>query len=49
MRRHIVHTRPSRWAIASRNLPYDRDARFSLYAHAGIPDYWVLDLENRLD
>jgi len=33
--------------VAQSSLPYDREVKSSLYARAGIPDYWVLDLENR--
>jgi Uma2 family endonuclease len=33
--------------VAQSSLPYDREVKSSLYARAGIPDYWVLDIENR--
>ncbi len=33
--------------VAQSSLPYDREVKSSLYARAGIPDYWVLDLDHR--
>lgn len=33
--------------IANSSLAYDTGDKASLYAAAGIPDYWVVDLENR--
>ena len=33
--------------IADTSLRYDRTEKASLYARAGIPEYWVLDLDSR--
>lgn len=33
--------------IAQSSLQYDREVKSSLYAKAGIPEYWIIDLENR--
>ncbi len=33
--------------VASTSLDYDRVIKASLYAAAGIPEYWVLDLKDR--
>jgi len=33
--------------VAESSLAYDRSIKASLYASAGIPDYWVLNLINR--
>jgi Uma2 family endonuclease len=33
--------------VAESSLPVDRDRKGSLYARAGLPDYWVLNLVNR--
>jgi Uma2 family endonuclease len=33
--------------VAESSLPVDRDQKGSLYARAGLPDYWVLNLVNR--
>jgi Uma2 family endonuclease len=33
--------------IAQTSLLYDREVKSSLYAKAGIPEYWLIDLENR--
>jgi Uma2 family endonuclease len=33
--------------VAQSSLPYDRTVKTSLYAKAGIPEYWILDLEHR--
>jgi Uma2 family endonuclease len=44
-------THPSRPAltveVAESSLPIDRERKGSLYARAGLPDYWVLNLVNR--
>jgi Uma2 family endonuclease len=34
--------------VAESSLPVDRDRKGSLYARAGLPDYWVLNLVNRV-
>lgn len=34
--------------IADSTLATDRDVKLPMYAWAGIPEYWVLDLSNRL-
>jgi Uma2 family endonuclease len=31
--------------VADTSLPYDRDVKIPLYARAGIPEVWVVDLE----
>jgi Uma2 family endonuclease len=38
------------WAIeiADTTLRKDRDRKASIYARAGIPEYWVLDIKNRI-
>jgi len=33
--------------VAQSSLSYDRAVKTSLYAKAGIPEYWILDLEHR--
>jgi Uma2 family endonuclease len=33
--------------VAHSSLPYDRTVKTSLYAKAGIPEYWIVDLEHR--
>lgn len=33
--------------IAQTSLQYDREVKSSLYAKASIPEYWIVDLENR--
>ena len=33
--------------IADRSLEYDRDCKGSLYARAGIPDYWIVNLPDK--
>ncbi|MGE0128509.1 MAG: Uma2 family endonuclease [Blastocatellales bacterium] len=33
--------------VADSSLPYDRNHKASLYAKAGIPDYWILNLPDR--
>jgi Uma2 family endonuclease len=33
--------------VAASSLAMDRSIKADLYARAGIPDYWVLDIENR--
>ena len=33
--------------VAQSSLPYDRTVKTSLYAKAGIPEYWIVDLEHR--
>lgn len=33
--------------IAQTSLQYDREVKSSLYAKAGIPECWIVDLENR--
>ena len=33
--------------VAHSSLPYDRTVKSSLYAKAGIPEYWIVDLEHR--
>jgi Uma2 family endonuclease len=33
--------------VADSSLSYDRNRKGSLYAKAGIPDYWILNLQDR--
>jgi len=33
--------------VAETSLEYDRTIKASLYARAGVPDYWILNLVNR--
>jgi Uma2 family endonuclease len=33
--------------VAQSSLPYDRTVKTSLYAKAGIPEYWIINLEHR--
>jgi Uma2 family endonuclease len=33
--------------VAHSSLPYDRTVKTSLYAKAGIPEYWIVDIEHR--
>jgi Uma2 family endonuclease len=33
--------------VADSSLSYDRSRKVSLYAKAGIPDYWILNLQDR--
>jgi Uma2 family endonuclease len=33
--------------VADSSLSYDRNRKASLYAKAGIPDYWILNLQDR--
>jgi Uma2 family endonuclease len=33
--------------VADSTLAYDRDVKAPLYARAGIPEYWLVDLEQR--
>jgi Uma2 family endonuclease len=33
--------------VADRSLPYDRTEKLSLYARAGIPEYWLVDIQER--
>ena len=33
--------------VADSTLAYDRDVKAQLYALAGIPEYWLFDLESR--
>jgi len=33
--------------VADTSLAYDRDVKLPLYARHGIPEVWILDLENR--
>lgn len=33
--------------IADTSLKADRETRGSLYAHAGIPEYWIVNLRER--
>jgi Uma2 family endonuclease len=33
--------------VAKTSLAYDRGKKASLYATMGVPDYWILDLDNR--
>src|SRR5215468_2290997 len=33
--------------VADSSLSYDRSRKASLYAKAGIPDYWILNLQDR--
>ena len=33
--------------VADTTLPMDRSAKAALYARAGIPEYWILDMKNR--
>jgi len=34
--------------VAESSLAFDRDYKGSLYARAGVPDYWVLNLADRV-
>ncbi|MCG8448108.1 MAG: Uma2 family endonuclease [Pirellulales bacterium] len=34
--------------VSLTTIEYDKNIKPSLYARMGVPDYWVLDLENRL-
>jgi len=34
--------------VAVSSLGFDRERKGSLYARAGLPDYWLLDLETRV-
>ena len=34
--------------VADRTLPYDRDVKGSLYARAGVPEYWLVNLAEAL-
>lgn len=52
--RDFVRSQPSTAAlvieVASSSLEYDRTSKASLYAEAGIQDYWIVDLiERRLE
>ncbi len=46
-----LHAHPTRAVLviefAQSSLQYDREVKSSLYAKAGIPEYWIIDLENR--
>ena len=46
------HAHPRRPAlvveVADSSLSFDRDAKGSLYARAGIPDYWIVDVIGRV-
>lgn len=33
--------------VAERSLPYDRTEKLALYARAGIPEYWLVDVQRR--
>ena len=33
--------------VADTSLAYDRDVKLPLYARHGIPEVWIVDLENR--
>ena len=33
--------------IADSSLPYDRTEKASLYAKAGVPDYWIVNIKDR--
>lgn len=34
--------------VADSTLPFDRGTKASLYARSGIPEYWILDLQDRV-
>ncbi len=34
--------------VADSSLRYDREVKLPLYAGAGIPEYWIVDLQQRL-
>jgi Uma2 family endonuclease len=34
-------------AAADSSLRYDREVKPKLYAAAGIPEYWIVDLQHR--
>jgi Uma2 family endonuclease len=33
--------------VADSSLPYDRDVKAALYARAGIPEFWLVDVNGR--
>jgi Uma2 family endonuclease len=33
--------------VAERSLPYDRTEKLALYARAGIPEHWLVDVQQR--
>ena len=33
--------------VAISSLGFDREEKASLYAHGGVPDYWILDVDGR--
>lgn len=49
--RDYLHAHPTHAVlvieIAQSGLEYDREVKSSLYAKAGIPEYWLIDLQNR--
>ena len=50
--RHNSEAKPSRLTlvveIAESNLAIERDFKGSLYARAGVPEYWIVNLNGRL-
>jgi len=34
--------------VADSSLEYDRDVKAPIYANAGIPEYWLVDLDGGL-
>jgi Uma2 family endonuclease len=50
--RDYSHAHPSRPAllveVAESSLAYDRDDKGSLYARARVPEYWIVNLEERV-